>query len=90
MKRALVIACLLISSCASTPQARSRQPCNKPVEAMQHKAMQMCQLRPEFVDMELKDQAAMVLNCRIVDAEDRRRLELDYNAVVAAFKRCVK
>lgn len=56
---------------------------------MQHKAMQMCQLRPEFVDLSLDDQAAMVLSCRVVDAEDKRRLELDYNAVVEAFKRCV-
>lgn len=35
---------------------------------------QLCQLRPEIVDMAIEDALALILNCRVVDAERYQRL----------------
>lgn len=42
---------------------------------MEHKPAQLCRLRPEFKDLELADQAALILGCRLADAEYARLLE---------------
>lgn len=36
---------------------------------MQPCVVRLCELRPEFGNMTLEDQAAMILNCRALDAE---------------------
>jgi hypothetical protein len=49
---------------------------------MQVEPRQLCQLRPEVVDLELQDALALILNCRVVDAEQYRRLERKHGALV--------
>lgn len=36
---------------------------------MQPCAVELCKLRPELVNLELKDQLALVLACKIADAQ---------------------
>jgi len=42
---------------------------------MQAEPRQLCQLRPEIVNMDISDALALILNCRVVDAERYRVLE---------------
>ena len=68
--RASLLAALvsLLTSCAAiTPQLRAQ-----PTECLQPVITQPCTLRPEFVNLELPDQAAMVLACEVVNAQIRR------------------
>lgn len=39
-------------------------------------------LRPEIVNLELKDQLAMILACKVADAETYRRCEAKHAALV--------
>lgn len=41
---------------------------------MQEEPAQLCQLRPEIVDMTIEDALALILNCRVVDGERYQRL----------------
>lgn len=42
---------------------------------MQPEPTQLCTLRPEIVNLDIQDALALILNCRIVDAERFRILE---------------
>lgn len=44
-------------------------------------ARQMCVLRPEFDGLSLDDQAAMLLACRLADAEAYRACEVKQRAL---------
>jgi hypothetical protein len=43
---------------------------------------QLCVLRPEIVALEIQDQLAMLLACKLADAEAYRRLELKHKTLV--------
>ena len=49
---------------------------------MQPEPRELCKLRPEFVNLELPDQLAMISNCHALDAERYRRLEIKHGALV--------
>lgn len=42
---------------------------------------QLCQLRPEIVNMAIEDALALILNCRLVEAERFRVLERKHAAL---------
>lgn len=48
---------------------------------MQPCSQQLCTLRPEIVNLELKDQLAMILACKIADAEAYRKCEAKQEAL---------
>jgi hypothetical protein len=54
---------------------------------MQPCASQLCTLRPEFARLDLPTQAAMVLACRIADAEAARRCERRHRELVEWIRR---
>lgn len=56
-------------------------PRQKPVEAMQPEQATLCQLRPEIVNMAIEDALALIVNCRVMDAETYRRLEAKHGAL---------
>lgn len=60
----------------STPLPRA-----EPTEAMQPCAVRLCELRPEFGNLSLEDQAAMILNCRALDAEAFRVCAVKHDAL---------
>ena len=72
---ALTAVSALTFGCASTPPALPDVPRQKPVAAMQAEPAVLCQLRPEFDNLVLADQLAMVDNCTALRAEQYRRLE---------------
>lgn len=41
----------------------------EPVDAMEADATQLCELRPEIVNLSYEDQLAMIRACHIVDAQ---------------------
>lgn len=43
--------------------------------------IQLCTLRPEIVNLEFKDQLAMILACKVADAEAYRRCEAKHRAL---------
>jgi len=43
--------------------------------------IQLCTLRPEIVNLEVKDQLAMILACKIADAEAYRKCEAKHDAL---------
>lgn len=51
------------------------------MQAMAPCARQLCVLRPEFDGLSLDDQAAMLLACRIADAEAYRQCEIKQRAL---------
>lgn len=71
---------LSLLACTTLPPAPDL-PRPLPVEAMQPCQRQLCTLRPEFVNLELADQLAMILACRIADAEAYRRCEVKQKAL---------
>lgn len=75
MKILLLFACSVVAACTGTASPRPDVPRPKPVEAMQPEPRELCQLRPEFDNLELQDQLAMLANCHAMDAEKFRRLE---------------
>lgn len=44
--------------------------------------VQLCTLRETFKDMSLEDQAALILACRISDAEAYRQCEVKQRALI--------
>lgn len=48
---------------------------------MQPCAVRLCELRPEFGNLSLEDQAAMILNCRALDAEAFRVCAVKHDAL---------
>lgn len=42
---------------------------------------QLCQLRPEIVDMAIEDALALILNCRVIDGERYQRLRVKHEAL---------
>ena len=52
-----------------------------PVEAMQPEPRELCKLRPEFDNLDLADQMALIANCHALDAEHYRRLESKHKAL---------
>lgn len=49
---------------------------------MQSCSVQLCTLRPEIVRLELADQLAMILACKLADAEQYRKCETKQQALV--------
>jgi hypothetical protein len=45
-------------------------------------AAALCELRPEFGNLSLEDQAAMILNCRALDAEAFRVCQARHKGLV--------
>ncbi len=79
--RVLVLAlALTLCGCGTTPLVQVPRP--KPVEAMVPCQIQLCMLRPEIVNLELQDQLAMILACKLADAEAYRRCSLKHSALV--------
>lgn len=48
---------------------------------MQAEPSTLCQLRPEIVNMAIEDALALIVNCRVMDAETYRRLEAKHAAL---------
>ena len=63
-----VLALALTSCAATTPQSRAL-----PTECLQPVVADVCRLRPEFVNLELDDQAAMLLGCELANSAIRRQ-----------------
>lgn len=74
MRALLVASAMSLSACSTTPPSQDL-PRPLPIEAMAPCSLQLCMLRPEIVNLELKDQLAMILACKIADAESYRRCE---------------
>lgn len=49
---------------------------------MQPEAKELCKLRPEFDNLPLNDQLALIANCHAMDAEHYRRLERKHRELV--------
>jgi len=49
---------------------------------MQPCIVRLCELRPEFGNLTLEDQAAMILNCRALDAEAFRVCSARHRSLV--------
>lgn len=49
---------------------------------MQACQIQLCTLRPEIVNLDIADQFAMILACKIADAEAYRKCEAKHAALV--------
>lgn len=45
---------------------------------------QPCTLRPEFVNLELRDQAAMILACEVVNGQIRREWQRKHRCLADA------
>jgi len=83
VKHALLVACLMISGCASTKPPLIVKPERiPPAQAMEPCKRQLCELRETFKDMSLDDQAALILACRIADSEAYRTCEAKHSALV--------
>lgn len=80
---ALLILCLTIGACASTKPPLIVKPERiPPVQAMEPCKRQLCELRETFSSLTLEDQAAMILACRIADAEAYRTCDAKHSALV--------
>ena len=76
----LLLLAASLSGCGTTPR-NPEIPRPKPVEAMQACAVQLCTLRPEIANLELADQLAMILACKIADAEAYRKCSAKQEAL---------
>jgi len=73
----------VISGCATTKPPLILKPDRaQPVQAMEPCQRQLCVLRPEFVNLDLDSQAAMLLACKISDSEAFRACEAKNRALV--------
>ena len=80
---ALLLACLTVSGCATTKPPLIVKPERiPPAQAMVPCVVQLCTLRDTFKDMSLDDQGALILACRIADAEAYRACEVKQRALV--------
>ncbi len=77
----LSLASVLILSACGTNRPPPDVPRPQPVEAMQPEPKQLCQLRPEIVNLDMADALALILNCHAVDSEQYRRLELKHRVL---------
>lgn len=53
---------------------------------MQPVTADTCKLRPEFVNLELPEQAAMILACEIANADIRRQWQIKHGCLVRFIK----
>lgn len=78
----MLILCLTIGACASTKPPLIVKPERvEPVQAMAPCERQLCELRETFTNLSLEDQAAMILACRLADAEAYRACEVKQKAL---------
>lgn len=73
-------ACLLIG-CAPTTRPLQVSP---PAECLTPVVTQPCTLRPEFVNLDLGTQAAMILACEVANGQIRREWERKHGCLVKA------
>lgn len=73
--------------CATKPTELPPIPCSLPHEAMSP-CSQMCQVRPEIVNLELEDQLAMVQACDIANAHAYAKCGAEKLAIIDALKDC--
>jgi hypothetical protein len=71
----------LTTSCAPTTRLSPAPP----AECLQPVVTQPCVLRSEFANLELPDQAAMILACEVVNGAIRREWARKHGCLVEAF-----
>jgi hypothetical protein len=76
-----LLACLMLSSCATTGVQTPEIPRPQPLEAMEPCQPMLCKLRPEIVNLEFADQMALLLGCKEADAEAYRKCEVKQKAL---------
>lgn len=70
MRPTMILACLLVSACASTPprpEILTARPRVKPLECLTPAEIGACRLPDWFDRASLADQAALILNCAVVN-----------------------
>lgn len=77
-----ILALVATSSCTTTPPQSYKPERVQPTEAMVLCEPALCKLRPEFANLELADQSALLLNCKAVDAAALKTCAAKHNRLV--------